>query len=269
MKIKQNKAFTLVELLVVITILAIMSVVAYQSFWWATDKAHNTTKKSNVTLLWNTLWIFYTENNYYPMPQAYTPTNLWGYNSGATAQVSNTMNVTYADQEISQITAGSTAGGWIIYWTGTWAESLADEQQIWAKWVIWVNGQFNQKYLKDDIYDVQLWDIKLVWETDKTMIDFGIGKFPYAVYSRASVKTNWNVSWTNWTYYSIAATFKDTEWEWYHTFTIWNYSQDNFSSPNINYPETLIWLEQDQKDYNVGTDQPNQGIPYPIDNFSR
>jgi prepilin-type N-terminal cleavage/methylation domain-containing protein len=34
-----NKGFTLVELLVVITILAIISVVAYQSFGGATDKA--------------------------------------------------------------------------------------------------------------------------------------------------------------------------------------------------------------------------------------
>jgi len=103
MKFTQNKAFTLVELLVVITILAIMSVVAYQSFGGATDKAHNTTKKSNVTLLGNTLGIFYTEENHYPMPQEYSSTNLWGYNSGSTAQISNTMNVIYADQEIDSL----------------------------------------------------------------------------------------------------------------------------------------------------------------------
>ncbi len=269
MKFTQNKAFTLVELLVVITILAIMSVVAYQSFGWATDKAHNTTKKSNVTLLWNTLWIFHTEKNYYPMPQEISPTNLWGYNSGATAQASNTISVTYSDQEISTINPGSTAGGWVIYWTGAWAKSAQGEQQVWAKWVIWTIGQFNKKYLKEDIFDVQLWDIKLVGESDKKMIDYGIGKFSYAVYARPSVKSNWNVSWTKGTYYSIAATFKDTEAEWYHTFTIWNYSTDNFNSPTTNYPDTLLGVTQDEKDRNVWTNVSTQGIPYPIDNFSR
>jgi prepilin-type N-terminal cleavage/methylation domain-containing protein len=39
MKNLKNKAFTLVELLVVITILAIISVVAYQNFGGAVDKA--------------------------------------------------------------------------------------------------------------------------------------------------------------------------------------------------------------------------------------
>jgi len=81
MKNLANKAFTLVELLVVITILAILSVVAYQNFGWATDKAQNVTKKSNLALLWQTLETFYNDwHNYYPMPQAYSSTNLWGYN---------------------------------------------------------------------------------------------------------------------------------------------------------------------------------------------
>jgi prepilin-type N-terminal cleavage/methylation domain-containing protein len=40
MKLIKNKAFTLVELLVVITILSIISVVAYQNFGGAVDKAN-------------------------------------------------------------------------------------------------------------------------------------------------------------------------------------------------------------------------------------
>lgn len=264
-----KKAFTLVELLVVITILSIISIVAYQSFWWATDKAHNTTKKASVTQLGNTLWLFNTENNYYPMPQAYSATNLWGYDATREFQSSNTIQVTYSDQEISTIVSGSTTGGWIIYGTWAWAQWQANEQQIGAKWVIWSNGQFNKKYLKEDIYDVQLWDIKLVGEDDKKMIDYGIWKFSYAVYARPAAISNWNVSWTKWTYYTIAATLKEIEWEWYETYTIGNYSKDNFSSPNTNYPETLIWLTQNQKDLNLWTNVVNQWIPYPIDNFSK
>ena len=46
-----KKWFTLVELLVVITILAIISVVAYQSFSWATDKANASRKLQDVTTI--------------------------------------------------------------------------------------------------------------------------------------------------------------------------------------------------------------------------
>lgn len=260
----KNKAFTLVELLVVITILAILSVVAYQSFGWVTDKAQNTTKKSNVAVLGNTLWIFYTEENHYPMPQEYSSTNLWWYNSGATAQISNTISVEYNDQEVKNIKPWS-AWGWIIYGSWTWAWTT----QIAAKWVIWINWKFNKKYLKEKIYDVQLWDIKLTWETDKKMIDYGIGKFVYAVYARPAIPTNWNTSWTRWTYYTLATTFKEIEWEWYQTYLVQNYSKDNFSNNISNYPSNLIWLSQDEKDKNVATTNPDQWIPYPIDNFAR
>jgi len=261
-KIK-NKAFTLVELLVVITILAILSVVAYQSFWGATDKAQNTTKKANITTLWNTLWLFFTEENFYPMPQDVSATNLWWYDSTQTASESNTIAVTYNDQEVSTIVTADTAGWWRINWI--WANA---SNQIWAKWVAWINWIFNKKYLKETIYDTQLGEIKLTWETDKKMIDYGIGKFTYALYARPATSANWNVSWSRWIYYTIYTTFKDIEGEWYETYLIWNYSKDNFTNPD-DYPEDLIWLKQGQKDGNVATTSTTQGIPYPINNFSK
>ena len=255
-----KKAFTLVELLVVITILSILSVVAYQSFGWATDKANNVTKKSNITTLWNTLELFQTDKHYYPMPQASSTTNLWWYNSWTTATPSNTIRVTYNDQEIASIVSWN--GWWRINWT--WSLSAS---QIWAKWVIWLNWSFNKKYLKKDIYDTQLWDIKLT-DTNQKMIDYWIGKYVYAVYSRAATAANWNISWSKWTYFELATTLKDTDWEWYTTYLEWNYSKDNFDTPS-DYPETLIWLKNWEKDKNVDTLQSNQWIPYPIDWFAK
>ena len=257
----KNKAFTLVELLVVITILAILSVVAYQSFGWATDKAQNTTKKSNVTLLWSTLEIFYTEEHFYPMPQNKSTTNLWGYDSGSIANISNTITVNYLDQEITEVLT------WAGWWRINWTWSISGEQ-IAAKWVIWVNWKFNKKYLKEEIYDTQLWDIKLTKIAGEKMINYWIGKYVYATYARAATPSNWNTSWNRWTYYTLAATFKDLEWEWYKTFLTWNYSKDNFNTPT-NYPENLIWLSQDELDKNVATTVANQWIPYPIDNFAK
>jgi hypothetical protein len=109
----------------------------------------------------------------------------------------------------------------------------------------------------------------LTWDSNKTMIDYWIGKFTYAIYARASAKANWNTSWTRWSYYTIAWTFKDLEWEWFKTFLSGNYSKDNFESNVSNYPETLLWLTQSQKDNNVATTSTSQWIPYPIDNFAK
>jgi len=180
----KNKAFTLVELLVVITILAILSITAYQSFGWATDKAKNTAKKSNIILLSNTLGVFNTDQNYYPMPQEKSPTNLWGYTWSTEAQESDTIRVTYNKQEITNIVPNDTKGWWIIYWTWAWKNGWTTPTQIWAKWVIWINWKFNKKYLKQKVYDNQLWDIPLTWLSDKKMIDFWIVKFTYSVYTR-------------------------------------------------------------------------------------
>jgi hypothetical protein len=100
------------------------------------------------------------------------------------------------------------------------------------------------------------------------MIDYWIGKYVYAVYARPA-ETDWNISWNRWTYYTLAATFKDLDWEWYKTYLSWNYSKDNFNTP-ANYPENLIWLKQDQlDDYKKTTQDDNQWIPYPIDNFAK
>lgn len=272
MKLIKNKAFTLVELLVVITILAILSVVAYQSFGWVTDKAHNSVKLKNLAIAWSKLQEFYTSENYYPMPQNKLDTNRWWYDNSIEAQPSNYIKVTYSDAEISSLswTLADYKWGWIIYWTWTWAQWETEEKQVWAKWVFWIQWNFNKKYLKKDIYDNQLWDIKLTWEWKK-MIDYWIWKFVYAVYARPAATSNWNLSWNRWSYYELATTLKMEEWEWYVTKIEWDYTSDNFSWPDkANYPETLIWLKNDQDDDpDKTTTDSNQWIPYPLDNFAR
>ncbi|MCD5385188.1 type II secretion system GspH family protein, partial [Candidatus Gracilibacteria bacterium] len=62
----KNKAFTLVELLVVITILAIISVVAYQNFGGAVDKAVSGRKISDVSTIESSLQQYKADKNYYP-----------------------------------------------------------------------------------------------------------------------------------------------------------------------------------------------------------
>lgn len=64
-----NKAFTLVELIVVITILAVLGTIAFVSFNWYLSDAKQTTNKTNIRLIEKNLQIFYTKHALYPNPE--------------------------------------------------------------------------------------------------------------------------------------------------------------------------------------------------------
>ena len=63
MKIKSKKGFSLVELLVVITIIAILSVVAYVAVGGQTAKARNSRRMQDLTAIQSALEIFFIEND--------------------------------------------------------------------------------------------------------------------------------------------------------------------------------------------------------------
>ncbi|MFC1734096.1 type IV pilin protein [candidate division KSB1 bacterium] len=63
---KNNKAFSLVELLVVITIIAILSVVAYVAVGGQTVKARDSRRKQDLSTMQQALEIYYSEKGVYP-----------------------------------------------------------------------------------------------------------------------------------------------------------------------------------------------------------
>lgn len=86
-----TRAFTLVELLVVITILAIISVTAYTSFSGSTDKAKNSAKIGHIASIGMALNKVFLDKSYFPMPSQYNATtNVWGYNNAVPASIVNT-----------------------------------------------------------------------------------------------------------------------------------------------------------------------------------
>jgi prepilin-type N-terminal cleavage/methylation domain-containing protein len=253
-----NKAFTLVELLVVITILAIISVVAYQSFGWATDKAISARKISDVSTIESSLQQYKVDKKFYPAVDIVSSNNMWWYDSSKNATASNTISVSKNWAEITAVI--SATGGWKIYWSGSYSN-----KQIWAKWTISQNTLWKQ-YLTKDLFDPEISDIK-IWS--ETMIDKWIWRYVYAVFKKPlDADTDWTDN-KEWTYYNIAYTIKK---EWSDTFItkiVWDYDINSCFDNKNDCPGTLIWNQTDflidnQENSNSDVNVPNQWIPYPV-----
>ncbi|MGE4443993.1 MAG: type II secretion system protein [Candidatus Altimarinota bacterium] len=270
---KNNYGFSLVELLVVITILAIISVVAYQNFGGATDKANTSRKINDVSTIETALQQYKVDKNQYPPADMYDVNkNVWGYNSGTTATPSNTFSVTLNGQEVASVNAGSNGGG-IVYGSGI--------SQIGAKGTI-SQETMGKQYLSKDLYDVELGDTKVT--SGGKLIDTGIGRYVYAVYSKSNGAV-WGDRNKGGTYFNIAYTLKKEGTDTYITKIVGDYDENSCFDDKNNCPKTLIGsytgstLEtmylvdnQEQGKTNSGTNLSggfgstvgNQGIPYAI-----
>jgi len=269
----KNKAFTLVELLVVITILAIISVVAYQNFWGAVDKAVSWRKISDVSTIEVSLQQYKVDKNTYPAVwtgSATSSTNMWGYNNSVNAKPSNTIDITLDWAEIKSIDWAD--GGWKIM------NTKATPQQIWAKWTI-SQKELTKRYLSKDLYDPQVWDLKEN-TNNKKLIELWIWRYVYAVYKKPTA-TDWWTNNKNGTYYNIAYTIKKDWSDTYITKIVWDYDNDSCFEASDTCPETLIWdgttylvdgqeqgKDADWNDLaNFWSTQSNQWIPYPVADF--
>jgi prepilin-type N-terminal cleavage/methylation domain-containing protein len=270
MKVNKNKgliisAFTLVELLVVITILAIISVVAYQNFWWAVDKAVSGRKISDVSTIESSLQQYKVDKNFYPpVDLLSSSTNKWWYSTWTNSTPSNTLVVVKTWEEVTSISSANWWGrvmwlNWTVDWT--W-------KQVWAKWTI-SQATLWKKYLTKDLYDPELWDVKVGWTWK--MIDYWVGRYVYAVFKKPlSTDTTWWASNKEWTYYNIAYTIKVDWWDKYITKIVWDYDSESCFDEKAMCPNTLIWssssvLSDWEENSNSNTSSANQWIPYPVD----
>ncbi len=265
MKKLNNKSwFTLVELLVVITILTIISVVAYQNFGWATDKAVAWRKVNDVATLQSALLQYKSTNNYYPKVWEFNATtNMWWYNTWATitADKSNKIKVTYNWNAIATIDTTST-WGWKIM-----DNTTPTPKQIWAKWTIWRDTLWRQ-FLSTDLYDPEVWDLKTTTD-DKKFIEKWIWRYVYWIYKNS---TWWVWKNLNWTYFNIAYTIKKEWTDDYVTKIEWDYDNTVCSDPT-KCPTSLIWTFawslKDWETKNQSTsDSADQWVPYAVTDFN-
>jgi len=255
--------FTLVELLVVITILAIISVVAYQNFWWAVDKALSGRKINDVSTIETALQQFKVDKNYYPPTDVYTSTgNLWGYDNTATWTVSNKIIVTYDGEEIDTLSGAS------VWWGRIYGISSFSGTQIGAKGTI-SRETLTKRYLSKDLYDPELGDIKvnnISWTAGK-MIDLWIGRYVYATYK----KNPWTGSWStnyNGVNYNIAFTIKKEGSDKYITKIVGDYDAESCYDEKAKCPENLIGLD-DGEEISGTSNQDDYGIPYAVADFAQ
>ena len=267
MKLTKNKAFTLVELLVVITILSIISVVAYQNFGWAVDKAVAWRKIQDVSTIETSLQQYKADKWSYPAtsPEK-SSTNLWWYDTWTTATPSNKIIVTMNWEEIATVKSTSVWWG-RVYWTGTWA-SWTHKRQIWAKWII-SQATLTKKYLTKDLYDPEVWDIKVHdiwgWKTWK-MIDLWIGRYVYATYKKNKWDWNWSSNYQA-NAYNIAFTIKKQWSDKYITKIVWDYDKQSCYEDADKCPDTLIWLTNWSEENNDSNTQ-NYWVPYAVTDFA-
>ena len=263
----KNKAFTLVELLVVITILAIISVVAYQNFGWAVDKAVSGRKMSDVSTIETSLQQYKADKNYFPPTNVFdNTTEKWGYNSWSIATPSNPIEVVYDWQAISSLE--SSDWGWKVYWLDDWINDWS-ARQIWAKWTISMDTLW-KKYLSKDLYDPEVWDIK-AWTAD--LIESGIGRYVYATFkkSKDGDTSDWSQNY-NWVDYNIAYTVKNNDSDEYVTKIVWSYDEESCYDYKDSCPETLIWswtwvlTDWDIENWQSNSD--NYFVPYAVTDFA-
>lgn len=195
--ISANKGFTLVELLVVITILAIISVVAYTSFGGATDKAKNSTKIQQVDSIQSALNLYFQEKSYYPMPAAKSATEVWGFDSASNGLLTNTVALTMNGDSVATVTGGA-GGGKVI--------SGDASTQIGAKGVM-SQDVLSKQYLSQDLFDPSVKDVK-VGDT-KTMKEYGVGHYVYGVYAKNN--TDWTSASKKGAAYNLAITVTDDQ----------------------------------------------------------
>ncbi len=258
MHLKNKNWFSLIELLVVITILAIISVVAYTNFSWSTDKAKNSKRLSDLSSIETWLQSFFQEKNFYPMPSTYDATkNVWWYNSAQAAQLNSTFYWSKQWTEFDWTT---------LVWTWWWAVYMSwttgAANQIWAKWTI-DKDVLSKQYLSQELLDPGLKDIK-VWNA-KTLKDYWVWEYIYWVYSK-----QWNTDWSSasqkWSAYNLAITLKDDQ-KWYLSKVVGNFDK----STCINCPDSLIWsgtsnknIVNDEASSTWAANDPNERMPYPI-----
>lgn len=261
----RRTGFSLVELLVVVAIMAVLGVVAYQAFGGQTSKARDSRRIQDMASIEGALQVYLQEKGFVPMPSVKSAKNMWGYDSTVSAKASNTIKVTYNGDAILSVVLNDTFGGGRVL-------NRDGSKQVGAKGVI-DKSILPSSRLSKVPTDPQISNISVA--SDKKFLDdYGLGKYVYAVYGKAAAVGSWNASNKTATAFQLAATLENDGTPM--TYIVGNY--DDSLDLGANLPQSLIGkgdtavnddnlMDKDKFNGSASTDE-NQGIPYPINDFA-
>jgi len=144
MKNTQKFAFTLVELLITITILALIAVVAFTSFWVRQNNAINSKVTSEIETLTNALLLAKQENNELPLPKgnlnffaedtSYVHSYTWSETFAVHGFITHD---TLAKKYIDVLPVDPRTGAFYAYGKTKWSDTLDEMYEIAG--IVWKN----------------------------------------------------------------------------------------------------------------------------------
>ncbi len=219
---KTKKAFTLVELIVVITILAILWTIAFISLQWYSRDARDTTRKSDVWSIETSLTLFETQRWFYPEPTLWVDitfswSQVWNQWSVWDSVIDNLSQLnkkpvdplTLTEYAYSRLNTKKEFEVWAtLEWWLTYNKSpLTQVSAAWTKlWTAYIRWDYNWIVAKVNTWSTTyvLWVPTIIsWDISLTDI----------IQLQQNNKLSFH--WTN----NLPATYRDTEfnadWWWF------------------------------------------------------
>lgn len=169
----KTKAFTLVELIIVITILAILSTVAYISFQWYTKDARDWIRMSDIKQIYNWLSIYKTQTEKTLLPDNYINIQSW------------TTTISYQWYAWAWVLRALRISWWKDPWTKDYYIYTTDVNTKKAQLMTYMETSD-----KDIQYLSQLKTIKLIPQTEATNTWYYQDKKIYVYWDKIWILTN-------------------------------------------------------------------------------
>lgn len=280
---KNKKAFTLVELIVVITILAILWTVAFISLQSYTKNARDTQRIADINSIEKNLWLYISEKWRYPEPDNWiNVTYLWwiAWTQGTVwdLMMKNLKNI--SKKPVDPLT-------WNEYAYSVTA--LKNEYQVWAIQEIWLveNILINQAIASSQVTKSSIAMIK--WTYNQVMLKVSTGWIDYILAVPTIINADLyevdllSILWLKQLVYNQKWNIPDSyKWQWYNMTGTFNFNPSNIvvyswslndltSSWSLQqvfitrlqdiYKDTEIWWDSTYKDImNVVTPEDKQKL---------